>query len=569
MWTITDKQIESIEADSGSSAVLPCEQIEVTSLNVGTVTEPATPKVLSAKWKDITKEKNEISILKYEEKCFIEIKTEGFAEDDEITLEIKENKENAEILKTINLKIKDNEAQTDTDNDRALVAEEGWLGKQLLVNVTSDKADDFKGEKLNIVCCEHALKRDDEGNLIKELNIKLAGFGEKGNPVPEKKFSEKTENAVKQFQRDYMKVAQTGIVCKHFLEKLDEFCEEYYIKIDTDSKFKVKCPCIGKTGTHNCTDGFGKGKPSRSPLSHTHSYNDGVEIKQVTKSYSGDEKPGIHRSLLWAISSIVYYLDKVETSDNLKIGKFDSSYRCLGNNIDKFTTVKSGKKHPKPNETKDLMNPKYRTSSNHMGNAIDIHIFQNGSRPSNAATNKELCDKVRKLFIKYCGAQIRWEGSNLLNLEPSEGEGDRATTWVHVDCREFNNKLDELYCKTETTLKGDKLIDLTQTSDNKKYEKIDECNFAALQLPSYQRMESLWLGLVKDTNSISFKDNKWTASTSKGNQNNTYRKQNVVEVLEEKGDEYKIKPRGSKSNKEGWVNKKYIDVIFKYLHESK
>jgi len=401
MWTITDEQIDNIEASSGCSAILPCEKLEVTSLDVGEVSKPAAPKILSAKWKEASTEKNEISVLKHKQKCFIEIKTEGFVNDDEVILEIKENIENSKALKTFNLKIKDNDAQTDSDDENALIAEEDWYGKQLIVTAISNKTDLFIGEKISIVCCAHAIKQGDEGDLIKELNIKLAGFGEKGNTIPGKKFTKETENAVKQFQRDYMKVAQTGIVCKYFLEKLDEFCDNYFIKIDSDSKFNIKCPCITRTATtYRCTTGFGRGQSGS--LKYTHTYTDLAkehELKEkirtatseeekkkyetelanlpkLTKeiNYVGVEKPGVHRSLLWAISSIAYYLDKIETDDNLGYHKFDSVYRCKGDNRDKFEVRISNDKK-KNNITE-------RTSSNHMGNAVDIHISQNGTRDS-------------------------------------------------------------------------------------------------------------------------------------------------------------------------------------------
>jgi len=78
----------------------------------------------------------------------------------------------------------------------------------------------------------------------------------------------------------------------------------------------------------------------------------------------------------------------------------------------------------------------------------------------------------------------------------------------------------------------------------------------------------LWLGLVKDITSISFKDDKWSASSTTGVQNNTVRKQNVVVILEEKENEYKIAPRGEgKNNKIGWVDKKYIEEICKHQKE--
>ncbi|EKT3967485.1 hypothetical protein NTJ12_002577, partial [Flavobacterium psychrophilum] len=46
------------------------------------------------------------------------------------------------------------------------------------------------------------IKKGDKSELIREINIRLAGFG--GN-VPTDEFTDRTEKMIKQFQRDYMK----------------------------------------------------------------------------------------------------------------------------------------------------------------------------------------------------------------------------------------------------------------------------------------------------------------------------------------------------------------------------
>jgi len=563
MWTITDEQIQNVEADSGTAAILPCEKIEVVSVNVSEVTTPTTPKIKSAKWKN--KDKEDRKILEYKDKvAYIEIKTEGFTDGDSLTIEIKEDKVNADVLKSITVEVSNNEVFTEEEGDKSVSIDDELYGKLLIINISSDKAELFVGGKASVECCDHCISvNSDDSDLIKELNIRLAGFGENGNTVPEKKFSAKTEAAVKQFQRDYMKVEQTGIVCKHFLEKLDEFCKDYCIGFETDTNFKVKCPCVSitKDDEHKCTDGFGKGRASLA-----------------NPKKSGPEKPGVHRSLFWALSAMKFYLDKVETTDGITFEKFSSVYRCIADNIRKG-----------------------RNSTNHMGNAVDIQF----SGTSGTYTTR--ADKIRELFAIYCGAHIRWTpaGNNRFCMEPSiasyydmkktkkddpnnpgkkievEVRGSdefTATTWVHIDCREFNVssfQKDEFYCKTESTLKGVSFIDgnLVETSDSGIFKEIKQCTYKAKEKDKRERTEILWLGMIKDAYLLNFttgdtdSEKKWTVKHTNipaKSQTNTRkpRIQEVVVILEEKGDQYKIIPRGH--NDEGWINKKYIRQICKH-----
>ena len=98
-------------------------------------------------------------------------------------------------------------------------------------------------------------KNSPPSELIREINIRLAGFG--GN-VPTDKFTDRTEKMIKQFQRDYMKVPETGKVCGNVLKAIDEFTNKWVEKINdykclchaSDSKVKVADRCLG----------FGKGK---------------------------------------------------------------------------------------------------------------------------------------------------------------------------------------------------------------------------------------------------------------------------------------------------------------------
>ena len=575
----TDNSTQTVSSDDSSATpttVLPCEAVEVISLSVDTVTTAADPKILQAKWKN--KSKEDIDILEHDDTPYVEIKTQGFKDNDELTVEIKEDVENGETFKTLTLKLKNNEISTD---DNALKVEDSWHGKLLAIHVSTDKVEKtFIGSKVSVKCCKHCITKDAESDLIKEMNIRLAGFGERGTPLPEKKFTKETENAVKQFQRDYMEVNPTGIVCKHFLEKLDEFCSNYYIKIETDSSFGLKCPCVNTknaTEDHYCSTGFGKGLTTA--LSYTHKWTvkekvkekdengkekeDGKETEQdVTKelkvSYGGEEKPGVHRSLLWAVSAMKFYLEKVESGKNLKIGKFHSVYRCKGDNINKFDNVKK----------------KARTTTNHMGNAIDMHIYKDGG----STTTTENCDSVRELYAIYSGANIRWKKDGL-NLEPSvESYLSEfiATNWVHIDCRDFSStyQKNEFYCQAETALKGTSFIDgkLVETSDSGKYKDVTGCTYNAKSLGKRKRKEILWLGIIKDVYSLKFtegkdgEESKWevenTTLPSKTQGNTKLRLGGIVEILEGDNTRYKIKPRIPKG--EGWIEKIYVKELYKH-----
>jgi hypothetical protein len=325
----------------------------------------------------------------------------------------------------------------------------------------------------------------------------------------------------------------------------------------------VKCPCLTTTNStgesHKCTDGFGLGRASL-----------------VTPAKKGPEKPGIHRSLLWALSAMKFYLDKVETSDGIKFEKFNSVYRCIADNI-----------------------REKRDSTNHMGNAVDIQF----SGTSGSYTDR--ANKIRELFAIYCGAHIRWtpSGNNKFCLEPSiasyydtkkekrddpgnpgkkievevRGKDEfTATTWVHIDCREFdkvNYQKNEFYCKTETALKGVSFIEgnLIETSDSGKYKNIKDCSYKADEKEKRERTELVWLGMIKDAYLLNYSnsngDEKWIVKLTgipakKNTDTSKPRIQEIVEILEEENGQYKIKPRGF--NDEGWIDKKYIRQICKH-----
>jgi hypothetical protein len=261
---------------------------------------------------------------------------------------------------------------------------------------------------------KYCIKLNDKGKLVQELNIRLMGFG---GTIPEETFTARTEKAVRQFQQDYMEIAPTGKVCGNTLKALDEFCEKY-----TEQIKNYICLCNGVSRIKDKCDGFGKGqfKGEHSDPQHPSEKNHKYEY------------PGIHRSLLWGVSAAKFYAEKksVYTFDYISAG-----YRCWAHN-----------------------NYKGRTSTNHMGKAVDIHYKKNGKATSSSADMEKIRTDV---FIKYNGAQLGWDGANRFSLERTS---DGATTWVHVDVRRFDSVYleDKFFVKTQAEILGKKIMDLAR-----------------------------------------------------------------------------------------------------------
>lgn len=256
-------------------------------------------------------------------------------------------------------------------------------------------------------------KNSPPSELILEINIRLAGFG--GN-VPTNTFTDRTEKMVKQFQRDYMKVPETGKVCGNVLRAIDEFGINYAVDIN-----EAKCPC------KEC-DGFGNGL-----------YSDQKNNPKISEKNRKYEYPGIHRSLLWVEKAIKFYLASQEKQLGLKVGLIFSGYRCNSNN--------------RKNK---------RSSTNHMGKALDLHIYKLNDR-NNTEKN---ADKIRDILTKYTNAEYRWGGKNVFALEPSSrnriGEEFIATTWVHYDVRTFSLEYlkDEYFVKDNNKANGENIVAL-------------------------------------------------------------------------------------------------------------
>ncbi|CAN1502029.1 Endolysin/autolysin [Flavobacteriaceae bacterium] len=297
------------------------------------------------------------------------------------------------------------------------------------------KEDEKEGTSCGEKFC---IKKGDKSELIREINIRLAGFG--GN-VPTDEFTDRTEKMIKQFQRDYMKVPETGKVCGNVLKAIDEFSTKFDISTTLWNQIKCSCSTKGQQVTsklrvinelNNCKDwGDGTGKGT---------YKTGSEEKNHKYEY-----PGIHRSLLFGFKAMLFYISKQNT---YKFRMFSSGYRCRFKN--------------------------YMTT-NHQGKALDIQ-FSKDSWNIAGAERRNLVElrKIRDdIFHKYLNAKTSWiNGSNNFCLEPidliykANGEIDKNYTysWIHFDVREFESKYldDKYFCKNSVSLNGKKIIQLAK-----------------------------------------------------------------------------------------------------------
>ena len=270
---------------------------------------------------------------------------------------------------------------------------------------------------------QSCIKLGDKGPLIEELNIRLMGFGNTiSAPTAWNEFTAKTEAAVKQFQRDYMGVAETGKVCGPFLAALDDFRDKYPVNLNA-----MKCTC-GKCG------GFGNGK--------TDSAHTGMMKDAKTKiAHPGVEHPGMHRALLWSMRSALFYVAVKDKDLGFRLLTISSGYRCWYDN----------KKHN-------------RTSNNHMGKALDLQFLRGTSTTRCEGDDIDLLRE--KVFIDRMGAQLKWPKPNKLSLEPNKfGDGSKgATSWVHVDVRGLSNQyLDNRYFAThQASVDGDPVVEVAK-----------------------------------------------------------------------------------------------------------
>ena len=329
-------------------------------------------------------------------------------------------KEEPSILDQITLKIKN-----------AL----GW-DKSTVGGTTNGTVNNGETGKKESCGEKYCIKKGDKSELIREINIRLAGFG--GN-VPTDEFTDRTEKMIKQFQRDYMKVPETGKVCGDVLRAIDDFSLKYDIGSLFWGQLKCSCSTKGKKATsklrdieemNNC-DGFGD---------HTGkgTYKVGSEEKNHKYEY-----PGIHRSLLFGLKALKFYFGQQKT---YSLDSISSGYRCRFKNF---------------------------STTNHQGKAIDIQ-FSKGEWAIRGQVYKNIeeLEKMRDdIFIKYLDAKTSWTKSNHYGLEPiglnsnnSKIDDNHTYSWIHIDVREFESTYleDKYFCKNNTDLNGKNIIQLAK-----------------------------------------------------------------------------------------------------------
>ena len=235
---------------------------------------------------------------------------------------------------------------------------------------------------------ERELKKGLEGDDVRELQVRLAGFR---GTLLDGDFGPGTELQVVTFQKDYMQLPQpSGVVDQNTLDALDAFSKQYPLDFQA-----LKCPC-------GVCEGFGQGKFKGR-------YRSGMPKIEAYYRY---EYPGIHRIILWALRGLFFYLPEFEFI-------ITSGYRCSVNNEQNS-----------------------RTSTNHHGKAIDVDV---GLRPGeDKRDDMNRCEMIRGLMVERANAQIGWSGKNRKSLEPS----NIAPTWIHYDVRSYERKylVDHFFC---------------------------------------------------------------------------------------------------------------------------
>jgi hypothetical protein len=274
-----------------------------------------------------------------------------------------------------------------------------------------EKKEDNCGQK-------YCIKKGDKNELIREINIRLAGFG--GN-VPTDEFTDRTEKMIRQFQRDYMTVQETGKICGNVLRAIDEFQEKYTIHFDD-----IKCKC-GKC------NGFGNGK-----------FQENKQNNNILEAYRKYEYPGIHRSLVWSLRAVMFY-------SSIKVKQLGYSVKCIASG---YRCDEDNKQHR-------------RNTTNHMGKALDLHFNKNGKRTQKRPDIILEMEEIRlKIFNKYLGAKWDWKigQQNIFNLE-STAYG--AKTWVHFDVREYDLQYlkDDYFATTINDLNGQSIVQLAMKTN--------------------------------------------------------------------------------------------------------
>jgi hypothetical protein len=230
---------------------------------------------------------------------------------------------------------------------------------------------------------DRILNRGMRGDDVTELQMRLAGFR---GTLWDGDFGPGTELQVITFQRDYMRMsAPTGVIDAPTLTALQKFAAAYPIDF-----LKLQCEC-GACG------GFGQARFKNAYL------NDAT----TSEAFHRYEYPGMHKAILHAYRGLCFYAEGAGIGQPI----ITCGYRCWIRNEQKG-----------------------RTTTNHMGKAIDVDFALQSGDDKRDDCNR--CNTVRGLLVEKATFQIGWGAANRKALEPAE----IAPSWVHMDVRSFEKR---------------------------------------------------------------------------------------------------------------------------------
>ena len=235
---------------------------------------------------------------------------------------------------------------------------------------------------------DQRLERGVTGPDVIELQLRLAGF--RGS-LWDGEYGPGTELQVRSFQRDVMGQADaSGAVDDRTFEALFQFESNHPIQVQL-----LRCPC------GRCP-GFGQGR-----------FKNEYSSAARTEANHRYEYPGMHKAVLHSYRAASFYL----TRAGFPAPTINSGYRCWIQNEEK-----------------------QRTSTNHMGKAIDLDFPMAPGEDKRDDANR--CDRGRGLLVELASFQVGWSASNRKALEPA----DIAPTWIHMDVRNYEPRyLEESY----------------------------------------------------------------------------------------------------------------------------
>lgn len=117
---------EGTQSTNKEIVVLPCERIEVTSLNVGDGTSLPTREIISSKW--LTEDNIEIKSSLPQRNVKIEIETRGIPDGDNLDIKITNKKDQSQ--KTLTVKVNGNKALSNLFS-----IEDDWLDQILQIKI--------------------------------------------------------------------------------------------------------------------------------------------------------------------------------------------------------------------------------------------------------------------------------------------------------------------------------------------------------------------------------------------------------------------------------------------------